>query len=102
MKRKSNWRRDQASIRDRAAPRQACADHDLPEAQRLYRRLLTGNGQFITVWLAHTTMGVEQEVLATLNAMDRAGELDQLSFLLTYPQFDARRLPPAVVSDERQ
>jgi hypothetical protein len=47
-------------------------------------------------------MGVEQEVLATLNAMDRAGELDQLSFLLTYPQFDARRLPPAVVSDERQ
>jgi TolB-like protein len=79
------------------ALRQACAEKDIAEAERIDRYLRSEYADNpAIVWLSHKVMGRDEAAVAVLKGFDDAKQLDMLADFLSYAQFDARSYPQLV------
>lgn len=76
------------------ALRQACAEKNIAEAQKIFSDLLEkGADDFSILWLARSIMGDDEAAAAMFVPYDEAGDFDTIADYLSYSHFDPRLYP---------
>lgn len=82
------------SNRGLVALRQACAENDIAEAQKIFAGLVEKDtDDFSILWIARSIMGEDEAAAAIFVSYDEAGDFDTISDYLTYSHFDPRSYP---------